>query len=110
MFMAVPWVDPMDANRCDSEVLVKDDRWGGWTNRCRLMKGHGGYHRHPLDACDPKAFMAWMGTTDAPSIDPHQYNESFDAPSTVEGKATHEETWEAECAEFGCHEQETDQP
>ena len=62
MFMAVAWVNPFDASRCEAEVFVEDDRWGGWTNRCQLRKGHGGYHRHPLNACHPWAFMAWRGT------------------------------------------------
>jgi len=67
--MAVPWVHPLDATRCEATVLVKDDRMGGWTNRCRLRKGHGGYHRHPLDACEPLAFMAWTGTRTTESRD-----------------------------------------
>lgn len=64
MFMAVQWIDPIkdDAVRCEATVFVSDDRWGGWTNQCQLKKGHGGYHRHPLNACEPLAFMAWMGT------------------------------------------------
>ena len=61
MLMAVPWVHPLDDDRCEAQVYVGDDR-GGWSNRCRLRKGHGGYHRHPLDACEPLAFMAWRGT------------------------------------------------
>jgi hypothetical protein len=66
MFMAVPWVRAIgdETIRCEATVFVMDDRMGGWTNRCRLKKGHGGYHRHPLDACDPPSFMAWMGTRD----------------------------------------------
>ena len=58
--MAVPWLKRYqdDDIRCEATVYVGDDRWGGWTNRCLLRKGHGGYHRHPL------AFMAWTGTHD----------------------------------------------
>lgn len=62
MLMAVPWVPYGDENQCEATTFVMDDRMGGWTNRCQLRRGHGGYHRHPLDACDPKAFMAWTGT------------------------------------------------
>lgn len=62
MFMAVQWVEAGADDRCEATTFVMDDRMGGWENRCRLRKGHGGYHRHPLGACEPKAFMAWMGT------------------------------------------------
>lgn len=62
--MANPHVEEHydEAIRCKATVFVHDERWGGWVNRCLLKKGHRGYHRHPLDACEPVAFMAWTGT------------------------------------------------
>lgn len=51
---------------CTATVLVHDDRWGGWTNRCELPAGHQGPHQHALTACDPVAFMVWTGGEDGP--------------------------------------------
>lgn len=56
-----PW-EWNDAKRCPATTLVRDDRMGGWVNRCMKAKGHRGHHRHVLSGCDPIAYMSWIGT------------------------------------------------
>jgi hypothetical protein len=53
--MAVP-------DRCSARVLVMDERWGGIERTCENEAGHVGLHSASMGACDPPAFMAWIGS------------------------------------------------
>jgi hypothetical protein len=50
--------------QCPSNVLIKDDRWGGFLDRCDLAEGHSGEHRSAQNACEPKALRCGVGTYD----------------------------------------------
>jgi hypothetical protein len=48
--------------RCFATVFVKDDRWGGWVEQCDLPADHIGPHVIDRSACQPEAWMSWVGT------------------------------------------------
>lgn len=48
--------------RCAATVLLRDDRWGGFTDRCELIDGHEGSHIHEMGATEPLARMVWEGS------------------------------------------------
>lgn len=50
-----------DSERCEARVLQRDDRWGGFLDRCDLASGHDGEHRTARTACEPVAALVWTG-------------------------------------------------
>jgi hypothetical protein len=46
---------------CTATVLVLDDRWGSYRDECKLQTGHAGPHVSPRTACEPTAWLSWMG-------------------------------------------------
>jgi hypothetical protein len=51
---------------CDAKVNVPDEKWGPFINRCQLQPGHGGPHMVALNACEPQAWMGWIGSYEPP--------------------------------------------
>ena len=45
--------------QCLATIEVFDDRWGSFTDRCRLVEGHAGDHRSPRTACVPEGYLGW---------------------------------------------------
>lgn len=49
----------MTEPQCLATIRIPDDRWGTFTDRCRLLEGHAGDHRTPRTACIPEGYLAW---------------------------------------------------
>lgn len=74
---------------CSATTFVKDDRWGGWQNRCQLPANHQGEHRHAMSACDPAAWLVWEGRYDPPK-------RNFDEPVVEEDGAFYPAVFEGQ--------------
>lgn len=64
------------ADRCQATILMRDDRWGGFVDRCDLNAGHEGEHRTARDACEPTAWLCWTGTYERPAPRPPDSGEA----------------------------------
>lgn len=49
-------------NRCPAKVKQRDDRYGGIIDRCDLQVDHEGPHKAFRDACEPRAWLSWVGS------------------------------------------------
>lgn len=54
-----------DATRCDAEIMLMDDRWGAFTDRCEGEQDHGSDHFTTMGATMPLGRLVW------PSDCPH---------------------------------------
>lgn len=63
-----PVVTPVSgapAPRCEATILIHDDRFP-MQDRCEGPAGHGGPHTASRDACEPTAWLSWVGSYETP--------------------------------------------
>lgn len=71
--------------QCQATILIKDDRYGGFRDRCEGLDGHIGPHSAALTGCEPMAWLSWIGSYEpAPVPQPPEVDttaQSGDSPA-----------------------------
>lgn len=55
-------MENQEVGSCPATTLMKDDRYGGFITKCSQIEDHEGPHTHPMTACEPVAWLSWLGS------------------------------------------------
>lgn len=61
---------PAMGEQCEATILQKDDRWGGFVDRCDLPAGHPGPHVVAREGCEPVGWLSWWSDPPGPGPAP----------------------------------------